>query len=123
MVLYGNIMTRSERQEEGIQKWISNKCRGTLQWATGVGKTRASMLAITKFLNKNPGKKVVIIVPSDYLKEQWTKILLENGFFMNVDVKIINSAVKSNFEADLLIIDKFCRYKIRLIAGSSLELI
>ena len=56
-------------KEEGIQKWISNKCRGTLQWATGVGKTRASMLAITKFLNKNPGKKVVIIVPSDYLKE------------------------------------------------------
>ena len=123
MVLYGNIMTRSERQEEGIQKWISSKCRGTLQWATGVGKTRASILAITKFLGKNPGKKVVVIVPSDYLKEQWTKILIENGFFMNVDVKIINTAIKNTFDADLLIIDKFCRYKIRLIAGSSLELI
>ena len=135
MVLYGNIMTRSERQEEGIQKWVSNKCRGTLQWATGVGKTRASILAITKFLNKNPGKKVVVIVPSDYLKEQWTKVLLENGFFMNVDVKIINTAIKSNFEADLLIIDeihkmaattfseifKVCKYKVVLGLTATIE--
>ena len=30
-------MTRSERQELCIQKWITAKCRGTLELATGFG--------------------------------------------------------------------------------------
>ena len=30
-------VTRSERQEKGVQKWVDNRCKGTLSWATGVG--------------------------------------------------------------------------------------
>jgi len=30
-------MTRSQRQELGIKKWIESNCRGTLQWCTGSG--------------------------------------------------------------------------------------
>ena len=30
------MLDRTTRQEEGIQKWIKAKCRGTLAWATGV---------------------------------------------------------------------------------------
>lgn len=103
---YIKLMTRTERQEVGIQKWIKARCKGLLQWATGVGKTRAATMAIEKFLNKNPGRKVTVIVPSDYLKEQWTEILLLTGYFLNVEVKIINSAVKEEFSTDLLIIDE-----------------
>lgn len=29
--------TRDERQELGRIRWIDNKCRGTLEYATGVG--------------------------------------------------------------------------------------
>lgn len=31
------MIDRTTRQEEGIQKWINAKCRGSLQWATGTG--------------------------------------------------------------------------------------
>lgn len=37
--LFGNL-SRTERQEQGVQKWVDNKLCGTLNWATGVGKTR-----------------------------------------------------------------------------------
>lgn len=30
--------SRSERQEQGVQKWIENNCIGCLNWATGVGR-------------------------------------------------------------------------------------
>lgn len=30
-------VSRDERQDEGVQKWINNKCKGTLEWATGTG--------------------------------------------------------------------------------------
>ena len=30
-------ITRDQRQEEGRVKWIKNKCRGTIEWATGTG--------------------------------------------------------------------------------------
>jgi len=39
-------MTRDERQKLGIQKWINNGCRGTLEWCTGSGKTRAAISGI-----------------------------------------------------------------------------
>lgn len=30
-------MTRSERQELGVKKWVANGCKGTLMWCTGTG--------------------------------------------------------------------------------------
>jgi superfamily II DNA or RNA helicase len=63
-------LDRTERQNEGIEKWVKNGCRGTLQWATGTGKTRAGLVAITRFFNKNPDKKVNVfkVKVSFYLK-------------------------------------------------------
>ena len=31
------LMTRDEKQQEAVKKWIKAGCRGTLQWSTGVG--------------------------------------------------------------------------------------
>lgn len=99
-------MTRDERQKDGVKKWILNKCRGTLEYATGVGKTRTALMAIKKFLDANPGKQVLVIVPTDYLKEQWIKALIDYGIFMGVEVQIINSAIKHNWDCGLLVIDE-----------------
>lgn len=103
------MLDRTERQKEGIDKWIAAKCRGTLQWATGTGKTRAGLLAITRFFNKNPDKKVVVIVPTEVLQRQWIKLLAEAGFIFNLEVLIINTAIKKPFEATLLVLDENCR--------------
>lgn len=30
-------MDKTERQKQGVQKWVQSNCRGTLMWATGMG--------------------------------------------------------------------------------------
>ena len=99
-------MKRDIRQKLGVDKWIKSGCRGTLQWAPGVGKTRAGILGIKVFLSKNKGKKVVVVVPSEYLKLQWIQELNKSKLFNEVNVEIINSAIKLNSPVDLLILDE-----------------
>lgn len=103
-------MTRSERQELGISKWVDNNCCGCLVWPTGTGKTRAGMLAINKFLLKNPGKFITVVVPTEVLQTQWKNVLYEHGLFLNVSVRIINSAIKEKWMCDMLILDECHRY-------------
>lgn len=106
-------MTRTERQEICVQKWIYAKCKGSLELATGFGKTFCALTAISKFLNKNPGKSILVSVPTEEIKRQWLKGLADRGLFMNVQVEIINSIVKQDRIVDMLVIDKiFCRCKI-----------
>ena len=116
-------MDRTERQKICIEKWVAAKCKGTLELATGFGKTFCALTAISKFLAKNPGRSILVSVPTEEIKRQWLKGLADRGLFMNVQVEIINSIVKQDRVVDMLVIDKiFCRCKIYWIAGNSLEL-
>lgn len=93
-------MTRDERQEIIVNKWINNKCFGGLVAVTGFGKTRASIIAIRK---TNP-IKTFIIVPTIDLKKQWLKSLKEQK--VKAEVFVVNSVYKKNLECDLLILDE-----------------
>lgn len=99
-------MTKDDRQKLGVRKWVDFKCRGTLCWSTGVGKTNAACMAIKLFLTKNKGKKIVIVVPTDNLKVQWMNVLVKQQLFYDVSVEIINSAVKHQEKVDLLVLDE-----------------
>lgn len=103
-------MDRNERQNLGVRKWVGNGCRGTLMWATGVGKTRTGIKSIKLFLTKNQNKKIVVVVPTEYLKVQWMSELAKNQLYHDVDVEIINSAIKLNDKIDLLVLDEVHRY-------------
>ena len=100
------ILDRTERQRQGVRKWIEAGCRGTLQWCTGVGKTRAALTAIKGFLTKNSDKKIVVIVPTEYLKIQWIQELSKYDLLQYVTVEIINSAIKTIAQIDFLILDE-----------------
>lgn len=102
-------MTRSERQNLAVQKWISAGCRGTLSHPTGFGKTREALAAIKLFLSKNKGKTILIVVPTEYLKLQWMQELGKNNLFHEVTVEIINSAIKKHEKVDFLVIDEVHR--------------
>ena len=97
---------RNERQNLGIKKWISVGCKGTLMYATGVGKTKTAIKAIKIFLTKNKNKEVVVIVPTEYLKIQWLQELSKNDLYNEVSVEIIHSAIKIQSKIDLIILDK-----------------
>ena len=99
-------LDRTARQQLGVKKWINAGCRGTLQWSTGVGKTRAAIMAIKGFLTKNSHKIIKVVVPTEYLKTQWITELTKYHLAGKVSVEIINSAIKVNDEIDFLILDE-----------------
>ena len=99
-------LDRTQRQLLGITKWRDCGCRGTLQWCTGVGKTRAALTAVKGFLTKNSGKIIVVVVPTDHLKLQWISELNKYRLLEYVRVEIINSAIKIDSHVDFLILDE-----------------
>lgn len=98
-------MTRDERQTKALQSWVNAKFIGTVLGATGFGKTRVGLRAIKWFLSKNPSAKVMVVVPTLYLKTQWAT-LLESWELKSVEVWVINSVIKDNHKVDFLIIDE-----------------
>ena len=105
--LFG-VVDRTERQEESVQKWVNNKLRGTLVLPTGFGKTRCGLRAISRFLNKNPSRKVLVVVPSDPIKIQWISELAK--WNLNADVVTIGIASKTEMSCDMLVLDEIHKY-------------
>lgn len=104
------MITRTERQKIGIQRWIASGFRSTLCYCTGFGKSRTAIMAIKLFLSKNENKTIVVIVPTEYLKIQWIQELSKNQLLDFVSVEIINSAIKVDRTIDFVILDEVHRY-------------
>lgn len=103
--LFGNL-SRTERQEQGVQRWVDNKLCGTLNWATGVGKTRGGLMAISRFLKKNPTKSVIIVVPSEPIQRQWNRELIDWNLFQQCSVKTMSDTSVNKYSCTLLVIDE-----------------
>lgn len=106
MNLFSNTSSRGKRQEEAVQKWVDNKLKGSLMCPTGFGKTRCGMLAIYRFLKRNPTRKVIIVVPSDPIKHQWIEETVQWAVFDNCEVKTMFDVSKHEYKCDLLVIDE-----------------
>jgi len=52
-----------------LERWIKSGGKGALVAATGYGKSYVGINAINHFLKKNPGHHVLIVVPTDVLKQ------------------------------------------------------
>ena len=102
-------MTRNERQLIAIQKWKDHKCKGTLVANTGFGKTKTAIDAIERVQTKNPNVRVVIVVPTQILKEQWITKLDERGLVFNIEVLVLNTAAKRPFYCNMLVVDEVHR--------------
>jgi len=103
-------MDKTERQKLGIKKWQQSGGRATLMYCTGFGKTNSALILIKSFLAKNPDKIIKIIVPTEYLKNQWIKTLTFNLLFPICSVEIINTSIKNKEYVDLLVLDECHRY-------------
>ena len=102
-------LTRDERQEESLRKWLKAKGKGTIIACTGYGKTKVAIDCFKKVLTKYPHIKAIIVVPTDTLKDQWINILDSQGLSLNSEVLVINTAAKYNYTCDLLILDEVHR--------------
>ena len=120
--LFGNV-SRDERQAIGVQRWVDNKLCGSLVYCTGFGKTRTAIMCMKRFLAKNPGRRIIIVVPTDALQRQWLSDLTEQQVPMVYEVLIINSVVKHEWTCDLLVLDECHKYGIEpVITLSHFEL-
>lgn len=99
--------SRTLRQQEAVNKWVANKCVGCINAAVGFGKTRIGIMAISRFLAKNPTRKVIIAVPSDPVRLQWMKELQDNN--LEAEVKTFFDVSKNKYSCDLFVLDEIHR--------------
>jgi superfamily II DNA or RNA helicase len=98
---------RLKRQNLGVTKWIESGCYGIGTYATGFGKSILAILAIQRMQIKDPQRNTIIVVPTDYLREQWRRLL--NAFKINyVYVDTWQSLIHNidTNSCDLLIVDE-----------------
>lgn len=101
------MLSRSERQKEGVKKWLNAKGRGTLCYATGVGKTRTACIAIQTLLKRKSDASILVCVPTEVLKQQWIETLIKENLILNCKVEIVNTIITKKWNnIDLLIIDE-----------------
>lgn len=100
------ILDRDKRQDLGIEYWKKAKGMATCLYPTGFGKTRVALKTISRLRKLKPGYRVIIIVPTDNLKEQWTKLLIEWEVIADTQVFVVNTAIKRELDCDLLIVDE-----------------
>lgn len=98
--------SRDLRQELAIKNWLGAKAKGTVVMPTGTGKTRTALKAIKLFVSKYPDIRFIVIVPTDNLKEQWESQICDWNLAFNGSVVIVNTAIKNQYNVDLLIIDE-----------------
>lgn len=63
-------------------------------------------MLITSLLKSNSKASVLIVVPTEFLKEQWIDQLIEWDLIDNCKVEIINTVIRSEWTCDLLVIDE-----------------
>ena len=102
-------MTRTERQKEAIKRWINAKGKGTIIGSTGFGKTRIALMTIQGLLKKYPQMRILVVVPTETLKNQWISHVDKWGFQFNVEISIINTIIKHSYTCDMLILDEIHR--------------
>ena len=100
---------RTERQKRCAKKWFANKAKGCIVATTGFGKTRIALMSLRLLIKKHPEFRVLVVVPTETLRNQWTSLLDEWGLGLNCDVQIINTVIKHKYDCDVLVIDEIHR--------------
>lgn len=103
-------------QKTGINKWYLAGCKGTLEYATGVGKSRCGVLAAGWLVKHKPDARILILTPTQTIRDQaWRDEFKKWGakhiFDNNVDCVCIQTAYKYEGEHyDLVIADEIHNY-------------
>lgn len=105
-------VSRDERQDESVTKWLKANGKGTIVAATGVGKTVIAVKCIKKVRSKYPNMSVLVVVPTSQLRDQWESELKRWEVAENTAVRVMMGASKFiedealRLKADMLIIDE-----------------
>lgn len=110
-------ITRDERQQEAVTKWMQYHGKASIVACTGLGKTYIAIKAIKRLQKRYPNLKVLVLVPTTALKEQWIETLTENSVIKNVSVQVMMGASQRQYECDLLVIDECHRINSEVLSN------
>ena len=68
------------------------------------------LMTIKALLKKYPQFRILVVVPTTALKNQWQIQLDEWGFSFNSEVQVINTVIKHKWSCDFLILDECHRF-------------
>jgi superfamily II DNA or RNA helicase len=102
-------MTRDERQDLSVAKFLKTGGCGTLEAVTAFGKTRVALRLIKHMRRKHPTRTVLVVVPTEPLRDQWLDVLKTWGLLDNTQVVIINTVIKNRYIVDFAVIDEIHR--------------
>ena len=68
------------------------------------------MKCLKSIVTKYPQLKILVVVPTDNLKQQWRIQLDDWGLGFNTEVEIINSVIRHEWSTDILVLDEEHRY-------------
>lgn len=85
-------------QSEAYNKWIENGYKGIFAMATGTGKTITSLNCVLNEYSKIKSYKVIILVPTTVLVNQWEKEAISFNFGNIIKVSSKNSGWKKELD-------------------------
>lgn len=104
-------------QRDALNKWFQKGCKGTLELATGVGKSRCGVLAASWLANQvERDSKILILTPTQTIRdnawvEEFKKWGEKHTLKRNVMIACIQTAYKwTDQEYDLVICDEIHNY-------------
>lgn len=97
-----------EWQEECLDIWFENDCRGIINVVTGAGKTVFALGAVARLENmlaKEPDciLKIKIIVPKVFLAHQWNQALKEELGVLKEDIGLFSGVRKDPYHRKFMI--------------------
>jgi superfamily II DNA or RNA helicase len=100
---------KEELQRKGLNKWVRAGFLGILNWATGVGKTYAAILAIEHVVKEVPNARVLIVAPTgavlDSFMAEFGKFK-KKGLLKNCEFICYASITKQKGHYDLVVLDE-----------------
>lgn len=101
-------VSKTLRQEESIQKWRKSGGNGTLLLCPRFGKTKIGCDIALRTVSKNNNSCVLIICPSDYIKQYWNKNINHPNVYTETINTIIDRYNKQHqlLTYDLVIVDE-----------------
>lgn len=121
-------------QREALNCWVKAGCKGTIELATGAGKTRIGVLAISHFAKQADYEyKALIVTPTTAIQEEWRKEFKTWGegrvLTECVEIYCINTARTFEQETfDILVADEIHNYPVgeinaRLFANNNFKFV
>lgn len=101
---------REKVQRAGLNKWVHAGYKGILNWATGVGKSYAAVLAIKNLVdNVNPKAKILIVGPTTLVLDNFIGEFIKfkyKNYLKQCKFICYHSITKEKDHYDLVVLDE-----------------